>query len=164
MRSNYAKKLVAGTLVASMTITASMPLFADELATEIPSAGAAVFVEDYINNSGKETDIEKLLPTEATDSTATANETTKTENQTEKTQTSNTATSSEDKLFANIAITKVSGGAEDYVNVRRNQQQNRRLLEKFITTVVQKFLKRLITVGTRLYQVTVQVILSQISL
>ena len=107
MRSNYAKKLVAGTLVASMTITASMPLFADELATEIPSAGAAVIVEDYINNSGKETDIEKLLPTEATDSTATANETTKTENQTEKTQTSNTATSSEDKLFANIAITKV---------------------------------------------------------
>ena len=48
MRSNYAKKLVAGTLVASMTITASMPLFADELATEIPSAGAAVIVEDYI--------------------------------------------------------------------------------------------------------------------
>ena len=97
MKSNYAKKLVAGTLVASMTITASMPLFADELATEIPSAGAAVIVEDYINNSGKETDIEKLLPTEATDSTATSNETTKTENQTEKTQTSNTATSSEDK-------------------------------------------------------------------
>ena len=29
MKSNYAKKLVAGTLVASMTITASMPLFAD---------------------------------------------------------------------------------------------------------------------------------------
>jgi hypothetical protein len=53
MKSNYAKKLVAGTLVASMTITASMPLFADELATEIPSAGAAVIVEDYINNSGK---------------------------------------------------------------------------------------------------------------
>ena len=26
MKSNYAKKLVAGTLVASMTITASMPL------------------------------------------------------------------------------------------------------------------------------------------
>ena len=74
MRSNYAKKLVAGTLVASMTITASMPLFADELATEIPSAGAAVIVEDYINNSGKETDIEKLLPTEATGSSATSNE------------------------------------------------------------------------------------------
>ena len=51
MKSNYAKKLVAGTLVASMTITASMPLFADELATEIPSAGAAVIVEDYIINS-----------------------------------------------------------------------------------------------------------------
>ena len=48
MKSNYAKKLVAGTLVASMTITASMPLFADELATEIPSAGAAVIVEDYM--------------------------------------------------------------------------------------------------------------------
>ena len=79
MKSNYAKKLVAGTLVALLvTITASMPLFADELATEIPSAGAAVIVEDYINNSGKETDIEKLLPTEATDSTATSNETTKT--------------------------------------------------------------------------------------
>lgn len=46
MKSNYAKKLVAGTLVASMTITASMPLFADELATEIPSAGAAVIVEE----------------------------------------------------------------------------------------------------------------------
>lgn len=45
MRSNYAKKLVAGTLVASMTITASMPLFADELATEIPSAGAALLLK-----------------------------------------------------------------------------------------------------------------------
>lgn len=164
MRSNYAKKLVAGTLVASMTITASMPLFADELATEIPSAGAAVIVEDYINNSGKETDIEKLLPTEATDSTATSNETTKTENQTEKTQTSNTATSSEDKLFANIAITKVSGGAEDYVNVRKKPTTESKVVGKIYNNSGAKFLKRLITVGTRLYQVTVQVILSQISL
>ena len=142
MRSNYAKKLVAGTLVASMTITASMPLFADELATEIPSAGAAVIVEDYINNSGKETDIEKLLPTEATDSTATANETTKTENQTEKTQTSNTATSSEDKLFANIAITKVSGGAEDYVNVRKKPTTESKVVGKIYNNSGAKILEK----------------------
>ena len=142
MRSNYAKKLVAGTLVASMTITASMPLFADELATEIPSAGAAVIVEDYINNSGKETDIEKLLPTEATDSTATSNETTKTENQTEKTQTSNTATSSEDKLFANIAITKVSGGAEDYVNVRKKPTTESKVVGKIYNNSGAKILEK----------------------
>ena len=142
MRSNYAKKLVAGTLVASMTITASTPLFADELATEIPSAGAAVIVEDYINNSGKETDIEKLLPTEATDSTATANETTKTENQTEKTQTSNTATSSEDKLFANIAITKVSGGAEDYVNVRKKPTTESKVVGKIYNNSGAKILEK----------------------
>ena len=142
MKSNYAKKLVAGTLVASMTITASMPLFADELATEIPSAGAAVIVEDYINNSGKETDIEKLLPTEATDSTATSNETTKTENQTEKTQTSNTATSSEDKLFANIAITKVSGGAEDYVNVRKKPTTESKVVGKIYNNSGAKILEK----------------------
>ena len=46
MRSNYAKKLVAGTLVASMTITASMPLFADELATDTSTAIASASVED----------------------------------------------------------------------------------------------------------------------
>lgn len=141
MRNNYAKKLVAGTLVASMTITASMPLFADELATEIPSAGAAVIVEDYINNSGNEADIEKLLPTEAADNNSAAT-TTKTENTTEKTQTANTATSSEDKLFSNIAITKVSGGAEDYVNVRKKPSTESKVVGKIYNNSGAKILEK----------------------
>lgn len=142
MRKNYAKKLVTGMLVTSLTMTATMPLFADELATEVPSAGAAVIIENYINNTGSEADIEKLLQTTTATNEQTAENT---EVKTEKKQTTKTKenkTSSEDKLFENIAITKVSGGAEDYVNVRKKPSTEAKIVGKIYNNSGAKILEK----------------------
>lgn len=142
MRKNYAKKLVTGVLIASLTMTATMPLFADELATEVPSAGAAVIIENYINNKGSEAEIEQLLQT-----TAAANNQTNIKTETKAETTSTTATpakkeSSEDKLFENIAITKVSGGAEDYVNVRKKPSTDAKIVGKIYNNSGAKILEK----------------------
>lgn len=143
MRKNYAKKLVTGVLIASLTMTATMPLFADELATEVPSAGAAVIIENYINNKGSEAEIEQLLQTTA----AAANNQTNIKTETKAETTPTTATpakkeSSEDKLFENIAITKVSGGAEDYVNVRKKPSTDAKIVGKIYNNSGAKILEK----------------------
>ncbi len=81
-------------------------MFAEELNTEIPSAGATVAIEEYINNVGSEEDLSKYLPAP--------------EQKTQPVQkVENKNESKESKMFSDIAIARVSGGREDYVNVRK---------------------------------------------
>ena len=109
MIRNNAKKIASGAFAFILGITLTQPLFAEELNTEIPSAGATVAIEDYVENVGSENDLSAFLPKEETTPKAEKNNQTKTEAKQEK----------GNELFSDIAIARVSGGDEGYVNVRR---------------------------------------------
>lgn len=100
-----AKRAAGGAFAVMLAVTLTQPLFAEELNTEIPSAGATVVIEKYLENAGSESDLSAFLPKEAPKA-----EQTKAENKIEDKQS---------KYFSDIAIAKVSGGKEDYVNVRK---------------------------------------------
>lgn len=106
MRRYNVEKIISGVLTVVMTTTLAQPVFAEELNTEIPSAGATVAIEEYINNVGSEEDLAKYLPAPEQK----AQPAPKVENKNE---------SKESKMFSDIAIARVSGGQEDYVNVRK---------------------------------------------
>ena len=106
MRRYNVEKIISGVLTVVMTTTLAQPVFAEELNTEIPSAGATVAIEEYINNVGSEEDLSKYLPAP--------------EQKTQPVQkVENKNESKESKMFSDIAIARVSGGREDYVNVRK---------------------------------------------
>lgn len=106
MRRYNVEKIISGVLTVVMTTTLAQPVFAEELNTEIPSAGATVAIEEYINNVGSEEDLSKYLPAP--------------EQKTQPVQkVENKNESKESKMFSDIAIARVSGGQEDYVNVRK---------------------------------------------
>lgn len=109
MKHRYAQRLISGVVMASLVVTSSMTLFAEDLETEIPSAGAAVIIDEYIETAGSDEDLLSMLPKEQTYVKS------------EKKSDDETVTdkSTEDTLFDDIAITSVSGGKEDYVNVRK---------------------------------------------
>lgn len=116
MKNYYAKRAASSALAVVLAVTMSQALIAEELDTEIPSAGAAVVINDYIANNGSE-NIASLLPKEAVtekkaDAADSANE------DTEKTV-NKSAKANKTEYFNDIAIAKVNGGAEDYVNVRQ---------------------------------------------
>ena len=92
-----------------MMVTFVRPVPAEELNTEIASAGAALDIENYIQNAGSEEELSKYLPEpeQVQQAQQTANKVQK------------KAESKESKIFSDIAIAKVSGGEEDYVNVRK---------------------------------------------
>lgn len=106
MRRYNMEKIICGVLTVVMTTTLAQPVFAEELNTEIPSAGATVAIEEYINNVGSEEDLSKYLPAPIQNTQPVQ----KVENKNE---------SKESKMFSDIAIARVSGGREDYVNVRK---------------------------------------------
>ncbi|MCI9127161.1 MAG: SH3 domain-containing protein [Eubacterium sp.] len=106
MRRYNVEKIISGVLTVVMTTTLAQPVFAEELNTEIPSAGATVAIEEYINNVGSEEDLSKYLPA--------PEQKTQPEQKVE-----NKNESKESKMFSDIAIARVSGGQEDYVNVRK---------------------------------------------
>lgn len=116
MRRNYAKKFIGEALIVVMLTTFSIPVPAQELNTEIPSAGAAVEIENYIRNTGSEEDLAKYLPVAEP-----AQQTTKTVDKKEQ--------SKESKIFSDIAIAKVSGEG-DYVNVRKKPNAESKRLGK----------------------------------
>lgn len=111
MRRYNVEKIISGVLTVVMTTTLAQPVFAEELNTEIPSAGATVAIEEYINNVGSEEDLSKYLPAP--------------EQKTQPVQkVENKNESKESKMFSDIAIARVSGGREDYVNVRKSRMQS----------------------------------------
>ena len=109
MERNIAKKFIGGVLTVMLVTPLATPVFAEELNTEIASAGAAVAIENYIENAGSEEDLSKYLPAPE-QVQQTQQDTNKVEKKTE---------SKESKMFSDIAIAKVNGGDEDYVNVRK---------------------------------------------
>lgn len=126
MRHYCVKKAACGTLAAVLAITLCQPLAAQELDTEIPSAGAAVVIDNYIASKGSAVDLSKYLPTETV--TLEKKETTEDAQETEKKK--NTKTTDSSKYFEDIAIAKVSGGSEDYVNVRKKPNTNSKIVGK----------------------------------
>ena len=120
MRHNYTRIMVSGVLVISMLMTGNVATYAEtnELNTEISSVGAVTLVDEYIDTVGTQQDILAMLPSEP----AVVKK--------EETKVDETKKSAEDKLFDNIAITKVSGGKEDYVNVRKKPDANSKRVGK----------------------------------
>ena len=106
MKHNCAKKIAGGCFALAMTFALAQPMLADDLNTEMASAGAAVDIQNYISSTGSEDGLSSYLPAPE-----------KTENKT--TMVESKKTTNENKLFSNIAIAKVEGGSEGYVNVRR---------------------------------------------
>ena len=62
MRRYNVKKFIGEVLTVVMVTTFVQPIPAAELNTEIASAGAAVAIEDYVQNAGSEEDLAKYLP------------------------------------------------------------------------------------------------------
>lgn len=109
MERYIAKKFIGGVITVMMITPFAKPVFAEDLNTEIASAGAAVAIENYIQNTGSEEDLSKYLPA--------PEQVQQTQQTTKKVETK--AESKESKMFSDIAIAKVNGGDEDYVNVRK---------------------------------------------
>lgn len=122
MRHYYTKKVASGVLVAVLTLTMCQPLTAEELDTEIPSAGAAVVIDNYIASKGSAGDLAKFLPTETVTLEKKDTSSDKKKETTKKTDSS--------KYFEDIAIAKVSGGSEDYVNVRKKPSTESKIVGK----------------------------------
>lgn len=120
MRRYNVKKFIGEVLTVVMVTTFVQPIPAAELNTEIASAGAAVAIEDYVQYAGSEEDLAKYLPAPE-QPTQQAQPTTKVEKKAE---------SKESKIFSDIAIARVSGGSEDYVNVRKKPSAKSKRLGK----------------------------------
>lgn len=124
MKHYYAKKIASGACAVVLAVTLSQPLVAEELDTEIPSAGATVAIEEYISSAGSAADIVSLLPKEAETQPVETKTNTNTDNTNDKPQ------NTEDKLFEDIAIARVSGGEEGYVNVRKKATTDSKIVGK----------------------------------
>lgn len=109
MKRYNTKKFICEALTVVIVASMAQPVPAAELNTEIPSAGAAVAIDQYVQNVGSDDDLSKYLP---------AAEPVKKQTESSN-KVTNKSESKESKIFSDIAIATVSGGAEDYVNVRK---------------------------------------------
>ena len=62
MKHNCAKKIAGGCFALAMTFALAQPMLADDLNTEMASAGAAVDIENYISSTGSEDGLSSYLP------------------------------------------------------------------------------------------------------
>ncbi|MBQ2642307.1 MAG: C40 family peptidase [Eubacterium sp.] len=104
MIRELSKKIACLAFTTVLAMTSMAPASAAELDTEIPSAGAAEAIGNYVASNGSDSGISGMLPSEASVAVKTTNK---------------SAANSNDK-FANIAIAKVKGGKDDYVRVRKS--------------------------------------------
>lgn len=125
MKNYYVKKVASSTLAVVLAVTLSQPLFAEELDTEIPSAGATVVIEDYIANNGSDKNIESFLPKEPEKKEVKKDKANSTDNASKEVE-----KNVREKYFEDIAIAEVSGGAEDYVNVRKKPSTESKIVGK----------------------------------
>ncbi len=104
-------------MVFAMTLSVSsmVPVPAEELETDIPAAGATELVGGYIDNGGK--DVSSMLPAYQTSPTDGEN-------------VNVNMNSKMSNVFSDIAIAKVSGGDEGYVNVRKKPNENSKVKGK----------------------------------
>lgn len=133
MKHYYAKKVAAGTCAMVLAVSLSQPLVAEELDTEIPSAGATVAIGEYIANAGSAEDLSSFLPEESSVAATTTN--------TKTTKTKTAKKSTEDTLFEDIAIAKVNGGEEGYVNVRKKASTESKIVGKIYNNCGARILK-----------------------
>ena len=81
MKHNCAKKIAGGCFALAMTFALAQPMLADDLNTEMASAGAAVDIENYISSTGSEDGLSSYLPApEKTENKTTKVESKKTTN------------------------------------------------------------------------------------
>ena len=105
-------------MVFAMTLSVSsmVPVPAEELETDIPTAGATGLVGDYLAN-GDAKNISGMLPAYQTSPTDGEN-------------VNVNMNSKMSNVFSDIAIAKVSGGDEGYVNVRKKPNENSKVKGK----------------------------------
>ena len=104
-------------MVFAMTLSVSsmVPVPAEELETDIPTAGATELVGDYLSNGGS--NVEGMLPAYQTSPTDGEN-------------VNVNMNSKMSKVFSDIAIAKVDGGEDGYVNVRKKADENSKVKGK----------------------------------
>lgn len=126
------KRLTCGILSAVLAIGMVHPVHAKALDTEIPSAGAAVVINEYLSNTGTESDLIAMLPTEAETKPAKKKDKKNNGENVEQTpeEKGEAFKSAEEELFSDIAIAKVQGGSEDYVNVRKKPTTDSKVVGK----------------------------------
>jgi cell wall-associated NlpC family hydrolase len=125
MRRNYAIGMAGVVLAVAVATKLTWSLSAEELNTDIPCAGATVAIQKYVEENGSEEGLEKYLP--------------KAEKKTAVNTTKNKSTNN--KYFSDIAIAKVSGGSEDYVNVRKKPSAKSKRVGKIYNNCGARILK-----------------------
>ncbi len=125
MKHYNVTKVASSVMALALASSVITPLNAAELNTDVESAGAAVAIENYTTNSDN-ADVEKLLPTTADKGTQTTTSTVGNEvkvkvNETKKVAKTDSASAKNkaEAKFGDVAIAKVAGGKEGYVNVRK---------------------------------------------
>ena len=111
MKNQITKKIACMVFAMTLSVSSMVPVPAEELETDIPAAGATELVGGYINNGGK--DVSSMLPAYQTSPTDGEN-------------VNVNMNSKMSKVFSDIAIAKVDGGEDGYVNVRKkpNYKEN----------------------------------------
>ena len=109
MKYQITKKIACMVFAMTLSVSSMVPVPAEELETDIPAAGATELVGGYIDNGGQ--DISGMLPAYQTSPTDGEN-------------TNVNMNSKMSNVFSDIAIAKVEGGEDGYVNVRKKADEN----------------------------------------
>ncbi len=135
MKYQNAKRIASSMFAVVLAVSSTNPLIAEELNTEMPSAGATVVIEDYIANAGTESDLSSYLPKEATTIAAS-------EGQAPSGGSTDNLANKQNEYFEDIAIAKVNGGNEDYVNVRKKPNTNSKVEGKIYNNCGARILEK----------------------
>lgn len=110
------KKIACMVFAMTLSVSSMVPVPAEELETDIPAAGATELVGGYIDNNGAK-GISGMLPAYQTSPTDGEN-------------VNVNMNSKMSKVFSDIAIAKVEGGEDGYVNVRKKANENSKVKGK----------------------------------
>ncbi len=114
MKFQITKKIACMVFAMTLSVSSMVPVPAEELETDIPAAGATELVDGYIGNNGSDKNISNMLPAYQTSPTDGEN-------------TNVNMNSKMSNVFSDIAIAKVKGGEEGYVNVRKKANENSKI-------------------------------------
>ena len=111
------KKIACMVFAMTLSVSSMVPVPAEELETDIPTAGATGLVGGYVDANGSDKNISGMLPAYQTSPTDGEN-------------VNVNMNSKMSKVFSDIAIAKVDGGEDGYVNVRKKPNENSKVKGK----------------------------------
>ena len=111
------KKIACMVFAMTLSVSSMVPVPAEELETDIPTAGATGLVGGYVDANGSDKNISGMLPAYQTSPTDGEN-------------VNVNMNSKMSKVFSDIAIAKVEGGEDGYVNVRKKPNENSKVKGK----------------------------------